>query len=128
MTTLHAGAKFGGHTYQVSGGLHGVGASVVNALSSWLKVNVKRDGKLYQQEYKQGIPQGAVTEIDEATDTGNNSTIKMNINNPLIPDFPFKRSQYTILPFDENNFTKFNLKYQLNYVIRPCYSCYSASL
>jgi DNA gyrase subunit B len=74
MTVLHAGAKFGGHTYKVSGGLHGVGASVVNALSSWLKVNVKRDGKLYQQEYRQGIPQGAVAEIGEATDTGTTTT------------------------------------------------------
>ena len=70
MTTLHAGAKFGGHTYQVSGGLHGVGASAVNALSSRFKVNVKRDGKLYQQEYRQGIPQGAVEEIGVASDTG----------------------------------------------------------
>ncbi len=70
MTTLHAGAKFGGKTYQVSGGLHGVGASVVNALSSWLKVNVRRNGKLYQQEYRQGIPQGEVTEIGEANGTG----------------------------------------------------------
>ena len=70
MTTLHAGAKFGGKTYQVSGGLHGVGASVVNALSSWLKVNVSRDGKLYQQEFRQGIPQGEVTEVGEASGTG----------------------------------------------------------
>ena len=70
MTVLHAGAKFGGHTYQVSGGLHGVGASVVNALSAWLKVNVRRDGKLYHQEYLQGIPQREVTEVGEADDTG----------------------------------------------------------
>ncbi len=70
MTTLHAGAKFGGKTYQVSGGLHGVGASVVNALSAWLKVNVRRDGKLYEQEYRQGIPQGEVKAVGKASDTG----------------------------------------------------------
>jgi len=70
MTQLHAGAKFGGHTYQVSGGLHGVGASVVNALSSSVCCNVRRDGKIYQQEYRQGIPQGEVTEVGEASDTG----------------------------------------------------------
>jgi len=69
MTMLHAGAKFGGKIYQVSGGLHGVGASVVNALCSWLKVNVRRDGKLYQQEYKQGIPQCQVTAVAEVHDT-----------------------------------------------------------
>jgi len=74
MTTLHAGAKFGGHTYQVSGGLHGVGASVVNALSSWLKVNVRRDGKLYEQEYTQGIPQEQVKEVGDASDTGTTIT------------------------------------------------------
>jgi len=74
MTTLHAGAKFGGKTYQVSGGLHGVGASVVNALSSWLRVNVRRDGKLYQQEYKQGIPQEEVKKIGKAGDTGTTIT------------------------------------------------------
>jgi DNA gyrase subunit B len=70
MTTLHAGAKFGGKTYQVSGGLHGVGASVVNALSTWLRVNVRRDGKLYEQNYQRGIPQGEVTKIGSASDTG----------------------------------------------------------
>jgi DNA gyrase subunit B len=70
MTTLHAGAKFGGHTYMVSGGLHGVGASVVNALSSWLKVDVKRDGKLYHQEFQKGIRCGAVEAVGQSTDTG----------------------------------------------------------
>jgi len=74
MTILHAGAKFGGHTYQVSGGLHGVGASVVNALSAWLCCNVRRDGKVYQQEYKQGIPQGEVTEVGKSSDTGTTIT------------------------------------------------------
>jgi len=74
MTVLHAGAKFGGKTYQVSGGLHGVGASVVNALSSHLEVIVHRDGKKYCQEYKKGIPQGEVHVIGEATGTGTTIT------------------------------------------------------
>jgi len=74
MTTLHAGAKFGGKTYQVSGGLHGVGASVVNALSAWLNVSVHRDNKVYYQEYKQGIPQGKVTDIGKANGTGTTIT------------------------------------------------------
>jgi DNA gyrase subunit B len=74
MTVLHAGAKFGGHTYTVSGGLHGVGASVVNALSSWLTASVRRDGKQYQQEYKKGIPSGAVEEVGKASNTGTTIT------------------------------------------------------
>jgi len=74
MTTLHAGAKFGGKTYQVSGGLHGVGASVVNALSAWLKVTVRRNGKEYFQEYKQGIRQGPVTEMTDNSASKSNGT------------------------------------------------------
>jgi len=70
MTTLHAGAKFGGKIYQVSGGLHGVGASVVNALSKWCNVNVRLNGKNYFQEYKQGIPQGKVTENGKSDGIG----------------------------------------------------------
>ena len=70
MTVLHAGAKFGGKTYQVSGGLHGVGASVVNALSTWVKVWVKRNNKLYFQEYHQGIPVVDVAIAGKSEGTG----------------------------------------------------------
>ena len=61
MTTLHAGGKFGGKAYAVSGGLHGVGASVVNALSIWVKAYVTRDGNLYEQEYSRGISSTELT-------------------------------------------------------------------
>ena len=76
MTTLHAGAKFGGKIYQVSGGLHGVGASVVNALACSLSVSVRRDGKLYKQEYERGIPVEEVKEIGPAKGTGTSITFR----------------------------------------------------
>jgi len=74
MTTLHAGGKFGGRGYTVCGGLHGVGASVVNALSTWLKVEVKRDGKLYLQEYLRGAPKSPVKAIGKADGSGTTVT------------------------------------------------------
>ncbi|MDP2936274.1 MAG: DNA topoisomerase (ATP-hydrolyzing) subunit B [Dehalococcoidia bacterium] len=76
MTTLHAGGKFGTGAYKVSGGLHGVGASVVNALSSWMAVEVRRDGHLYRQEYRRGLPTGPVEEVGKVEDgrTGTTTT------------------------------------------------------
>src|SRR6476619_3835372 len=70
LTKLHAGGKFGGEGYKVSGGLHGVGASVVNALSDWLIATVELNGKVYRQEFARGVPQGPMEEIGTTTESG----------------------------------------------------------
>jgi DNA gyrase subunit B len=74
LTKLHAGGKFGGEGYKVSGGLHGVGVSVVNALSEWLVAEVKRDGKTWQQEFARGDPTGEMKAIGPTKETGTRIT------------------------------------------------------
>ncbi|MEW6716220.1 MAG: DNA topoisomerase (ATP-hydrolyzing) subunit B [Chloroflexota bacterium] len=80
MTTLHSGGKFEGVSYKVSGGLHGVGVSAVNALSEWCEVWVRRGGKEYMQRYERGIPTGAVKVVGKVSknETGNRTTFKFD--------------------------------------------------
>jgi len=80
MTVIGAGGKFGGGGYKVSGGLHGVGVSAVNALSEWMVTEVRRDGKLWQQNYKRGVPQGKIQQIGKVKDqdTGTKQSFKFD--------------------------------------------------
>src|ERR1700710_2458666 len=90
MTGLHAGGKFGREDsgYKVSGGLHGVGASVVNALSTWARVEVHRDGGSFEQEYKIGKPQGAVKKIGSSDFHGTIVTFEADAS--IFPDTRFE--------------------------------------
>jgi len=79
MTVIGAGGKFGGGGYKVSGGLHGVGISAVNALSEWTITEVKRDGKHWRQEYRRGVPQGSIKQIGKVKDeTGTKQSFKFD--------------------------------------------------
>jgi len=96
LTVLHAGGKFGGSGYSVSGGLHGVGVAVVNALSEWLVVEVRRDGHIYTQRYERGVTQTDLEIIGDTDETGTTITFK--------PDH---------LIFDDTNFSFDTLKNRL---------------
>ena len=96
LTMLHAGGKFGSGGYSVSGGLHGVGVAVVNALSEWLVVKVKRDGHIYTQRYERGVTKTPLEIIGDTEETGTTITFK--------PDH---------LIFDELNFSYDTLRSRL---------------
>jgi DNA gyrase subunit B len=87
MTILHAGGKFGGEGYKISGGLHGVGVSVVNALSVWTKAEVHLGGKVWVQEYKRGKPQASVKAIGKSDHTG--TTITFQPDPEIFPEIKF---------------------------------------
>ncbi len=76
MTVLHAGGKFDHSSYKVSAGLHGVGVSAVNAVSEWFRLEIKREGKVWFQEFARGVPQGRLSAIGESSATGTKSTFK----------------------------------------------------
>ncbi len=88
LTKLHAGGKFGGGGYKVSGGLHGVGVSVVNALSEWTRAEVKREGQLWMQEYTRGKPNAKVKATGKASGTG--TTISFKPDAKIFPEINFE--------------------------------------
>lgn len=99
LTMLHAGGKFGGNGYKVSGGLHGVGASVVNALSTHLKVTVYQDGKIHEQEYSRGKPLGDLHVTGETDQTGTTISFTPDVKSAENPEGIFETGdfQYDVL-------------------------------
>ena len=89
MTVLHAGGKFGGGGYQISSGLHGVGVSVVNALSEWCQVDVKREGRLWRQRYEKGIPVTGLLDVGPAEGTGTETSFLPDLTVMETRDFSF---------------------------------------
>ena len=89
LTKLHAGGKFGGDGYKVSGGLHGVGVSVVNALSEWLIAEVRRDGKIYRQEFVRGVPTGDVEVVGKADKADTGTTISFLPDSEIFEEVDF---------------------------------------
>lgn len=126
MTVLHAGGKFDKNSYKVSGGLHGVGVSVVNALSEWMKVEVRRDNKIYFQEYRRGVPVENVKEIGtyKGDQTGTKitfmpdktifKTIKFNFETVAerLRELAYLNKDVTMILKDENDGTEETYRYK----------------
>ncbi len=89
LTSLHAGGKFDSDSYKVSGGLHGVGVSCVNALSEWLRAEVRRDGKIYEMNFERGIRVGDMKVIGECVNGENGTTISFKPDHEIFPDRVF---------------------------------------
>jgi len=107
LTSLHAGGKFDKGSYKVSGGLHGVGVSCVNALSEWLKAEVYRDGKKYQMDFERGAPVGALREVGECPEDKTGTTITFKPDHQIFPELVFSfetlRSRLRELAFLNRN-------------------------
>ena len=114
MTTLHAGGKFDGQGYKVSGGLHGVGASVVNALSEWLEIEVRREGHLWSQRYERGFPQGDMTKDRELEKgEGKGTTINFSPDPEVFTETRELSFDTLTRRFRESAFLNKNLKIRL---------------
>lgn len=87
LTVLHAGGKFGGEGYKISGGLHGVGVSVVNALSEWTVATVRREGKVWEQRYDRGVPKAPVKPVGKSKETG--TTITFKADSQIFPEIEY---------------------------------------
>ena len=98
LTVLHAGGKFDKGSYKVSGGLHGVGVSCVNALSTYLRAEVRREGKVYMQEYSQGKPTCDLTVVGESDTTGTAVTFLPDPTIFTVTVYDFPKCRYNVVP------------------------------
>ncbi|MDO9574231.1 MAG: DNA topoisomerase (ATP-hydrolyzing) subunit B [Candidatus Contubernalis sp.] len=129
LTMLHAGGKFGGEGYKVSGGLHGVGLSVVNALSEWLEVEIKRDGGIYVQSYKRGKPTTKLKKTGKTEDSGTRISFSADseIFEEIVFDFEYLTQRLRELAF-LNKGLKITLRDERKEEVREEIFCYEGGI